>query len=91
MTFFYRAGWQVQFCESDLKTPLPKKDRGYSHTNPAGPHRRPSARFRSVAQPRRRAADCRGRRHQKGRSPMRVSEFANYQRFSLLTHQFWGK
>jgi hypothetical protein len=23
MTFFYRAGWQVQFCEADLKTPLP--------------------------------------------------------------------
>jgi len=24
MTFFYRAGWQVQFCEADLKTPLPR-------------------------------------------------------------------
>jgi hypothetical protein len=23
MTFFYRAGWQVQFTEADLKTPLP--------------------------------------------------------------------
>jgi hypothetical protein len=25
MTFFFRQGWQVQFLESDLKTPLPKK------------------------------------------------------------------
>jgi hypothetical protein len=25
MTFFLRQGWQVQFCEVDLKTPLPKK------------------------------------------------------------------
>jgi hypothetical protein len=25
MTFFYRAGWQVQFCEADLKTPLPRQ------------------------------------------------------------------
>jgi hypothetical protein len=24
MTFFYRAGWQVQFVEADLKTPLPR-------------------------------------------------------------------
>jgi hypothetical protein len=24
MTFFLRDGWQVQFCESDLKTPLPR-------------------------------------------------------------------
>jgi hypothetical protein len=24
MTFFYRAGWQVQFAEADLKTPLPR-------------------------------------------------------------------
>jgi hypothetical protein len=24
MTFFYRAGWQVQFCEADLETPLPR-------------------------------------------------------------------
>jgi hypothetical protein len=24
MTFFLRKGWQVQFCEADLKTPLPK-------------------------------------------------------------------
>jgi hypothetical protein len=24
MTFFYRAGWQVQFTEADLKTPLPR-------------------------------------------------------------------
>jgi hypothetical protein len=24
MTFFYRAGWQVQFCEADAKTPLPR-------------------------------------------------------------------
>jgi hypothetical protein len=24
MTFFSGAGWQVQFCESDLKTPLPR-------------------------------------------------------------------
>jgi hypothetical protein len=25
MTFFCRAGWQVQFCEADLKTPLPRQ------------------------------------------------------------------
>jgi hypothetical protein len=25
MTFFFRQGWQVQFLEADLKTPLPKK------------------------------------------------------------------
>ena len=25
MDFFYRQGWQVQFCEADLKTPLPRK------------------------------------------------------------------
>jgi hypothetical protein len=24
-TFFFRKGWQVQFCEADLKTPLPRK------------------------------------------------------------------
>jgi hypothetical protein len=24
MTFFLRKGWQVQFCEQDLKTPLPR-------------------------------------------------------------------
>jgi hypothetical protein len=24
MTFFYRAGWQVQFTEADLKTALPR-------------------------------------------------------------------
>jgi hypothetical protein len=24
MTFFYRKGWQVQFLEADLKTPLPR-------------------------------------------------------------------
>jgi hypothetical protein len=24
MTFFFRKGWQVQFCEADLKTPLPR-------------------------------------------------------------------
>jgi hypothetical protein len=23
-TFFFRKGWQVQFCEADLKTPLPR-------------------------------------------------------------------
>ncbi len=23
MSFFFRAGWQVQFVEADLKTPLP--------------------------------------------------------------------
>jgi hypothetical protein len=23
-TFFSRAGWQVQFCEQDLRTPLPR-------------------------------------------------------------------
>jgi hypothetical protein len=27
MTFFYRAGWQVQFVEADLKTPLPRQFR----------------------------------------------------------------
>jgi hypothetical protein len=25
MTFFSRSGWQVQFCEADLKTPLPRR------------------------------------------------------------------
>jgi hypothetical protein len=25
MTFFLRQGWQVQFCEADLKTPLPRQ------------------------------------------------------------------
>ena len=25
MTFFFRKGWQVQFVEADLKTPLPRK------------------------------------------------------------------
>ena len=30
-TFFYRAGWQVQFCEADLKTPLP---RTFTFTDP---------------------------------------------------------
>ena len=25
MTFFQRSGWQVQFLEADLKTPLPRK------------------------------------------------------------------
>jgi hypothetical protein len=24
MTFFLRTGWLVQFCEADLKTPLPR-------------------------------------------------------------------
>jgi hypothetical protein len=24
MTFFFRCGWQVQFLEADLKTPLPR-------------------------------------------------------------------
>jgi hypothetical protein len=24
MTFFYRAGWQVSFLETDAKTPLPR-------------------------------------------------------------------
>ncbi len=24
MTFFFRSGWQVQFTEGDLKTPLPR-------------------------------------------------------------------
>jgi hypothetical protein len=24
-TFFFRRGWQVQFCEADLKTPLPRQ------------------------------------------------------------------
>jgi hypothetical protein len=25
MSFFMRSGWQVQFLEADLKTPLPRK------------------------------------------------------------------
>jgi hypothetical protein len=25
LTFFYRADWQVQFAEADLKTPLPRQ------------------------------------------------------------------
>jgi hypothetical protein len=25
MTFFLRQGWQVQFCEADLKTPPPRQ------------------------------------------------------------------
>jgi hypothetical protein len=25
MTFFRRSGWQVQFLEADLRTPLPRK------------------------------------------------------------------
>jgi hypothetical protein len=25
MSFFSRSGWQVQFIEADLKTPLPRK------------------------------------------------------------------
>jgi hypothetical protein len=25
MYFFFRRGWQVQFLEADLKTPLPRK------------------------------------------------------------------
>ena len=25
MSFFFRKGWQVQFLEADLKTPLPRK------------------------------------------------------------------
>src|SRR5580658_3522986 len=25
MYFFFRSGWQVQFLEADLKTPLPRK------------------------------------------------------------------
>ena len=25
MTFFLRSGWQVQFLEADLKTPLPRR------------------------------------------------------------------
>ena len=25
MSFFFRSGWQVQFLEADLKTPLPRK------------------------------------------------------------------
>jgi hypothetical protein len=25
MTFFYRQGWQVQFVEADLQTPLPRR------------------------------------------------------------------
>jgi hypothetical protein len=25
MSFFFRSGWQVQFLEADLRTPLPKK------------------------------------------------------------------
>lgn len=31
MTFFYRAGWQVQFVEADLKTPLPRQ---FTFTDP---------------------------------------------------------
>jgi hypothetical protein len=31
MTFFYRAGWQVQFTEADLKTPLPRQ---FTFTDP---------------------------------------------------------
>jgi hypothetical protein len=27
MTFFFRSGWQVQFVEADLKTPLPRQFR----------------------------------------------------------------
>jgi len=25
MTFFFRSGWQVQFTEANLKTPLPRR------------------------------------------------------------------
>jgi hypothetical protein len=25
MSFFFRTGWQIQFLEADLKTPLPRK------------------------------------------------------------------
>jgi hypothetical protein len=25
MSFFFRSGWQVQFLEADLRTPLPRK------------------------------------------------------------------
>jgi hypothetical protein len=25
MSFFFRRGWQVQFLEADLRTPLPRK------------------------------------------------------------------
>jgi hypothetical protein len=25
MTFFLRDGWQVQFCDQDLETPLPRR------------------------------------------------------------------
>ena len=31
MTFFLRSGWQVQFLESDLRTPLPRK---FTFTDP---------------------------------------------------------
>ncbi len=31
MTFFYRAGWQVSFLETDAKTPLP---RTFTFTDP---------------------------------------------------------
>jgi hypothetical protein len=31
MTFFQREGWYVQFLESDLKTPLPRK---FNFTDP---------------------------------------------------------
>lgn len=31
MSFFQREGWQVRFCEADLKTPLP---RTFTFTDP---------------------------------------------------------
>jgi hypothetical protein len=31
MSFFFRTGWQVQFLEADLKTPLPRK---FTFANP---------------------------------------------------------
>ena len=31
MTFFQRSGWQVQFLEADLRTPLPRK---FTFTDP---------------------------------------------------------
>lgn len=31
MTFFLRSGWQVQFLEADLRTPLPRK---FTFTDP---------------------------------------------------------
>jgi len=31
MTFFFRAGWQVQFLEADLKAPLPRQ---FTFTDP---------------------------------------------------------